>query len=65
MVKEKNGSFFYLYNKLIVLFFSRYQLSQIYKQSQRLERTKDCLFYALELENTTPILPFTTLPYFV
>ncbi|KAI8890508.1 TPR-like protein [Backusella circina FSU 941] len=42
-----------------------YQLSQIYKQTQRIERTKDCLFYALELENTTPILPFTTLPHFV
>jgi hypothetical protein len=43
----------------------RFYLGLIYKQTDRLSRTKDCLFYALELESTTPIQPFTILPCFV
>ncbi|KAK4513383.1 uncharacterized protein ATC70_005381 [Mucor velutinosus] len=42
-----------------------YYLGEIYKKTDRLDRTKDCLFYALELESTTPIQPFTILPRFV
>lgn len=42
-----------------------YYLAEIYKKTDRLERTKDCLFYALELESTTPIQSFTILPRFV
>lgn len=42
-----------------------YYLGEIYKKTDRLDRTKDCLFYALELESTTPIQSFTILPRFV
>ncbi|KAI9487485.1 MAG: hypothetical protein EXX96DRAFT_471390 [Benjaminiella poitrasii] len=42
-----------------------FYLGEIYKQTDRLSRTKDCLFYALELESTAPIRPFCALPRFV
>lgn len=42
-----------------------YYLAEIYKKTDRLDRTKDCLFYTLELESTTPIQSFTILPRFV
>ncbi|KAI7906808.1 uncharacterized protein BX663DRAFT_548947 [Cokeromyces recurvatus] len=42
-----------------------FYLSEIYKQTDRLSKTKDCLFYALELENTSPIRPFSILPRFI
>ncbi|CAO3656012.1 unnamed protein product [Mucor fragilis] len=42
-----------------------YYLGEIYKKTDRLDRTKDCLFYALELESTTPIQSFAILPRFV
>ncbi|KAI8971935.1 hypothetical protein BDF20DRAFT_709137 [Mycotypha africana] len=39
-----------------------YYLGEIYKKTDRLSRTKDCLFYALELESRSPIQPFSILP---
>ncbi|KAI9025826.1 hypothetical protein CLU79DRAFT_699198, partial [Phycomyces nitens] len=39
-----------------------FYLGEIYRQTNRLEQTKDCLFYALDLENTRPIQPFSVLP---
>ncbi|KAI8976798.1 hypothetical protein BDB01DRAFT_802608 [Pilobolus umbonatus] len=42
-----------------------YYLGEIYKNTNRLDRTKDCLFYALELESTKPIQPFNILPRIV
>ncbi|KAI9283173.1 hypothetical protein BY458DRAFT_495654 [Sporodiniella umbellata] len=40
-------------------------LGEIYKKTERIDRTKACLFYALELESTTPIQPFSILPRFI
>ncbi|KAL9556166.1 hypothetical protein MBANPS3_001996 [Mucor bainieri] len=42
-----------------------FYLAEIYKKTDRLERTKECLFYALELLSTTPIQSFAILPRFV
>ncbi|KAI9480344.1 MAG: hypothetical protein EXX96DRAFT_562241 [Benjaminiella poitrasii] len=42
-----------------------FQLGEIYKNTKRLERTKDCFFYALELESTTSIQPFSILPRYL
>ncbi|KAI8352851.1 hypothetical protein EDC96DRAFT_447489 [Choanephora cucurbitarum] len=42
-----------------------FHLGEIYKQTDRMDRTKACLFYALELESTTPVQPFSVLPRFV
>lgn len=42
-----------------------FHLGEIYQKTNRLERTKACLFYALELESTTPIQPFSVLPRYV
>ncbi|KAI8975947.1 hypothetical protein BDB01DRAFT_844608 [Pilobolus umbonatus] len=42
-----------------------FHLGEIYRQQSRLDRTKACLFYALELESTTPIQPFSILPCFI
>ncbi|KAF7726682.1 hypothetical protein EC973_008556 [Apophysomyces ossiformis] len=42
-----------------------FHLGDIYRQTGRLERTKDCLSYALDLENTRPIQPFSILPRYV
>jgi tetratricopeptide (TPR) repeat protein len=39
-----------------------YYLGDIYQKMDRLQRAKECLWYALELENTKPILPFSVLP---
>ncbi|GAB5590884.1 hypothetical protein Unana1_05784 [Umbelopsis nana] len=39
-----------------------YYLGEIYHKMDRLPRAKECLWYALELENTKPILPFSVLP---
>ncbi|KAI8340377.1 hypothetical protein EDC96DRAFT_449880 [Choanephora cucurbitarum] len=39
-----------------------FYLGEIYKKTDRIDKTKDCLFYALELESTTPIQPFNSLP---
>ncbi|CAO3612181.1 unnamed protein product [Cunninghamella blakesleeana] len=39
-----------------------YYLGEIYSKTDRLSKTKDCLFYALELENTEPIQSFSILP---
>ncbi|KAG2185895.1 hypothetical protein INT43_002333 [Umbelopsis isabellina] len=39
-----------------------YYLGDIYKRMDRLQRAKECLWYALELENTKPILSFSVLP---
>ncbi|KAI8380198.1 hypothetical protein BD560DRAFT_7187 [Blakeslea trispora] len=39
-----------------------FYLSEIYKMTDRVDKTKDYLFYALELESTTPIQPFSSLP---
>ncbi|GAA5816925.1 hypothetical protein MFLAVUS_010460 [Mucor flavus] len=42
-----------------------FYLGEIYRQTDRLDRTKACLFYALELESTTPIQPFSVLPRYI
>ncbi|KAI9273524.1 hypothetical protein EDC94DRAFT_511181 [Helicostylum pulchrum] len=42
-----------------------FYLGEIYRMTDRTERTKHCFFYALELESTTPIQSFTILPRFV
>ncbi|KAI7888918.1 uncharacterized protein EV154DRAFT_539120 [Mucor mucedo] len=42
-----------------------FHLGEIYRQTDRLDRTKACLFYALELESTSPIQPFSVLPRYV
>ncbi|KAI8339702.1 hypothetical protein BC941DRAFT_468971 [Chlamydoabsidia padenii] len=39
-----------------------YLLGQLYHQTDRPEHTKDCLFYALDLETSRPIQPFDILP---
>ncbi|KAI8090162.1 uncharacterized protein B0P05DRAFT_464519 [Gilbertella persicaria] len=41
-----------------------FHLGEIYKNTDRIDRTKACLFYALELESTTPIQPFSVLSRF-
>jgi hypothetical protein len=43
----------------------RFLLGEIYKETDRLDRTKACLFYALELESTTPIQPLSVLPRYI
>lgn len=40
----------------------RLYLGQVYRKTDRLERAKDCFIYALELERTQPIQPFSILP---
>lgn len=52
-------------NVYLFYLFSRFHLGEIYQKTNRLERTKACLFYALELESTTPIQPFSVLPRYV
>ncbi|KAI7902144.1 uncharacterized protein BX663DRAFT_511869 [Cokeromyces recurvatus] len=42
-----------------------FQLGEVYKLTGRLDRTKDCLFYALELESTTAIQSFSILPSYI
>ncbi|KAI8348866.1 hypothetical protein BD560DRAFT_237956 [Blakeslea trispora] len=42
-----------------------FHLGEIYRQTDRMDRTKACLFYALELESTTPVQPFSILPRFI
>lgn len=42
-----------------------YLLSECYRHNEDPQRAKDCLLYALELDDTTPIQPFTLLPRFV
>ncbi|CEP11254.1 hypothetical protein [Parasitella parasitica] len=42
-----------------------YYLAEIYNKTNRLDKTKHCLFYALELESTTPIQSFMILPRLV
>ncbi|KAI8076712.1 uncharacterized protein B0P05DRAFT_545559 [Gilbertella persicaria] len=42
-----------------------FYLGEVYKNTDRVYKAKDCLFYALELESTTPIQPFDILPKFV
>ncbi|KAI7864851.1 hypothetical protein BDF14DRAFT_1731500 [Spinellus fusiger] len=37
-------------------------LGEIYRETGRLEQTKACFFYALDLETTRPIQPFSILP---
>lgn len=58
-----------LYKKVeisdIKLSLNRFYLGEIYRQTDRPGRTKECFFYALELESTRPIQPFTILPRFV
>lgn len=49
----------------IIKHFIRFYLGEIYRQTDRLDRTKACLFYALELESTTPIQPFSVLPRYI
>ncbi|KAI9490748.1 hypothetical protein BDB00DRAFT_533936 [Zychaea mexicana] len=39
-----------------------FYLGEVYRKTDRTERAKDCLLYALELEKTQPILPFYVLP---
>ncbi|ORX48244.1 hypothetical protein DM01DRAFT_1338707 [Hesseltinella vesiculosa] len=39
-----------------------FRLGDIYGQTQRLQQSKNYLFYALELDETQPIQPFTLLP---
>ncbi|KAI8077855.1 uncharacterized protein BX664DRAFT_270576 [Halteromyces radiatus] len=39
-----------------------YHLGDLYNKTNRMERAKNCLFYALELEDTEPIQPFSILP---
>ncbi|CAO3594626.1 unnamed protein product [Absidia cylindrospora] len=41
---------------------SWYYLGDLYSKTDRMARAKDCLFYALELEDTQPIHSFTILP---
>lgn len=47
------------------MYVYRFHLGEIYRQTDRLDRTKACLFYALELESTSPIQPFSVLPRYV
>lgn len=42
-----------------------YLLGSVYRHQESLERSKDCLLYALELSETKPLRPFTLLPRFV
>ncbi|KAI8643027.1 hypothetical protein BD408DRAFT_415460 [Parasitella parasitica] len=42
-----------------------FYLAEIYIKTDRLDKTKHCLFYALELESTTPIQSFMILPRLV
>ncbi|CAB4390189.1 unnamed protein product [Rhizophagus irregularis] len=39
-----------------------FYLGKIYQATNRVKRTKDCLWYALELEETNPVRPFRILP---
>ncbi|KAI8374556.1 uncharacterized protein BYT42DRAFT_594592 [Radiomyces spectabilis] len=39
-----------------------FYLGEVYRRTDRVDQTKDCLFYALDLENTRPIQPFSVLP---
>ncbi|ORY98882.1 hypothetical protein BCR43DRAFT_210215 [Syncephalastrum racemosum] len=41
-----------------------FYLGEMYKASGRTHRSKECLLYALELENTRPVQPFSILPRF-
>ncbi|OAD69936.1 hypothetical protein PHYBLDRAFT_171959 [Phycomyces blakesleeanus NRRL 1555(-)] len=42
-----------------------YMLGTIYQKQEKIEQAKCCLFYALELNETTPLCPFSQLPCFV
>ncbi|KAI7855650.1 hypothetical protein BDC45DRAFT_505552 [Circinella umbellata] len=42
-----------------------FHLGEVYRKTGRIERAKDCLLYALELEKTQPIEPFSVLPRIV
>ncbi|KAI9020131.1 hypothetical protein CLU79DRAFT_888280 [Phycomyces nitens] len=42
-----------------------YMLGTIYQKQGKIEQAKHCLFYALELSETTPLQPFSLLPCFV
>ncbi|KAI9263323.1 hypothetical protein BDA99DRAFT_509951 [Phascolomyces articulosus] len=42
-----------------------FYLGEVYRKTERIERAKDCLLYALELEKTQPIQPFSVLPRIV
>lgn len=46
----------------IFIFFIRFYLGKIYQATNRVKRTKDCLWYALELEETNPVRSFSILP---
>ena len=43
----------------------RFHLGEVYRKTGRIERAKDCLLYALELEKTQPLEPFSVLPRIV
>lgn len=47
-----------------IFFFCPFRLclGDLYSKTDRIERAKECLFYALELEDTQPIQPFSILP---
>jgi tetratricopeptide (TPR) repeat protein len=38
-----------------------YYLGNVYRQTERVDRAKECFWYALDLESTRPIRPFYTL----
>ncbi|KAI8147905.1 hypothetical protein BJV82DRAFT_311037 [Fennellomyces sp. T-0311] len=42
-----------------------FYLGEVYRKTERIERAKDCLLYALELEKTQPIQSFSMLPRYV
>ncbi|RUS21132.1 hypothetical protein BC937DRAFT_93541, partial [Endogone sp. FLAS-F59071] len=39
-----------------------FYISQVFQRTDRIERTKDCLWYALDLEGTRPVRSFSVLP---
>lgn len=43
----------------------RFYISQVFQRTNRIERTKDCLWYALDLEGTRPVRSFSVLPRWV
>ncbi|KAI9492654.1 hypothetical protein BDB00DRAFT_873233 [Zychaea mexicana] len=42
-----------------------FYLGRIYQRTSRADRGKECMMYALELESTRPIQPFSVLPCYV
>lgn len=45
--------------------FCRFHLGRIHQCMHRSDRAKECMMYALDLENTQPIQPFSILPVYI